>query len=199
MCNLLFRLDGYGNLGCHRKALIVAQPDVHVVDSADKGLVVLESGDDVTGVIRPRTLAAGLDFQCALLTDDEVIPVAEQNLCLSSSGLQQVRSAVRITDEGVVLVHLLCEDEGANIVAQGLKELLYAGIEHETQTVSVHIVSENGSDEVVRERSGEDTGVARVLCVETGYINGLHLAVVDDTERLYRAERPNPRREPSAL
>ena len=47
----------------------MTEAGVHIVDGTNQGLVVLERGNQVAGVVSPRTLAAGLDFESALLAD----------------------------------------------------------------------------------------------------------------------------------
>nr|DAR88176.1 MAG TPA: hypothetical protein [Caudoviricetes sp.] len=173
-----------GDLSSHGKALVVTQAGVHVVDSTDEGLVVLESGNEVARVIRPRTLAAGFDFQCALLADNEVVPVAEHNLGLAAGGFEQVGGLVGVAHQSTVLIHLLSEDETADLIAQGLEELLHAGVEHEAQTIGVNIVLQNGRHQIVRERSSQDALIAGILGINAGNVDVEHTLVLGDAQRL---------------
>ena len=85
-------------------------------------------------------------IRSALFADDEVIPVAEDNLGLARCGLNQVRSPVGIADQRTVPVHFICEDEAAHVIAQVLEILLDTGIEHPTQTISEDVLRQNDGD-----------------------------------------------------
>lgn len=102
-----------------------------------------------------------------------------------------------------VLVHLLSEDETADLIAQGLEELLHAGVEHEAQTISVNIVLQNGRHQIVRERSSQDALIAGILGINAGNVDVEHTLVLGDAQRLERsrqcrAVRRSQRPEPSA-
>ena len=133
----------------------MAQAGVHVVDGANEGLIVLEGGNQLAALIGPGTLTARLDFQSALLADDQIVPITEDDLGLAADGFQQVGRTVGIANQGVLLIHLLLENEAAHVVPQILEILLHAGVEHEAQAASQDVVLQHGSNQIAGEHSSQ--------------------------------------------